>query len=103
MSNQPSTAARTLHILVEGRVQGVGFRVWVEIEAEARGLAGWVRNRRTGAVEAVFAGTTEAVEDMLAACRRGPSGARVDALYIIGDVDDGNLGSFAAFDVRPTV
>ena len=103
MTHTRPAVERTLHILVEGRVQGVGFRMWVAIEAEARGLAGWVHNRRTGAVEAVLAGTAGAVEDMLAACRRGPPAARVDALHVIGDVDDGSLGTFAAFDVRATV
>lgn len=93
---------RTAHILVEGLVQGVGFRAWVEQEAAALALDGWVRNRRTGAVEAVFAGQADEVEAMVAACRRGPPAARVAALYIIADVADGSLGTFADFTVRPT-
>ena len=68
------------HVVVRGRVQGVGFRMWTEDEARRRGLAGWVRNRRDGTVEAVFAGPGEAVDAMIEACRRGPPGARVDAL-----------------------
>ncbi len=68
------------HMLVRGRVQGVGFRAWTELTALQRGLGGWVRNRRDGAVEAVFVGEASAVEAMLTACRRGPPGARVDAL-----------------------
>jgi acylphosphatase len=68
------------HVVVRGRVQGVGFRAWTEMIALERGLQGWVRNRRDGTVEAVFAGETSAVEAMLAACRRGPPGARVDVL-----------------------
>ena len=44
------------HVLIRGRVQGVGFRAWTEYTALERGLEGWVRNRRDGAVEAVFAG-----------------------------------------------
>jgi acylphosphatase len=68
------------HVTISGRVQGVGYRAWVEDEAIARDLEGWVRNRRDGRVEAVFAGPAEAVTAMIAACRRGPSSARVDAL-----------------------
>jgi acylphosphatase len=70
-----------VHVVVRGRVQGVGYRAFVEDEALRRDIAGWVRNRRDGSVEALFAGEAEAVEAMIAACRRGPLGARVDALY----------------------
>ena len=68
------------HVTIRGRVQGVGYRAWVEDEATARGLHGWVRNRRDGSVEAVFAGPAEEVAAMIGACRRGPSSARVDAV-----------------------
>lgn len=67
-------------VTVRGFVQGVGFRAFVEYTAQDLGLAGWVRNRRDGSVEAVFAGPPEAVAAMIEACRRGPRGARVDAL-----------------------
>ena len=97
------SARRTAHLQVEGLVQGVGFRAWVVHEAVAARLAGWVRNRRTGAVEAILSGEPAAVERMVAACRRGPPAARVDALYVIADVADGSLGAFAEFEVRPTV
>ena len=66
--------------MIRGRVQGVGYRAWVEDEATARGLEGWVRNRRDGSVEAVFAGPDDVVSGMVVACRRGPSSARVDAV-----------------------
>ena len=68
------------HVTVSGRVQGVGFRYWVEHQARTLGLEGWVRNRRDGSVEALFAGAEAAVAEMVAACRRGPSSARVDAV-----------------------
>jgi len=68
------------HVTISGRVQGVGYRYFVEHEARSRDLEGWVRNRRDGSVEAVFAGPAGAVTAMIAACRRGPSSARVDAL-----------------------
>jgi acylphosphatase len=68
------------HVVIRGRVQGVGYRAWTEYTAVSRGLEGWVRNRRDGSVEAVFAGPAQAVAAMVAACRRGPPGARVEAL-----------------------
>jgi acylphosphatase len=67
------------HLIVRGRVQGVGYRAFVEHEALARGLEGWVRNCRDGSVEALFAGPQEKVDAVIAACRRGPYSARVDA------------------------
>jgi acylphosphatase len=71
---------RVVHVLIRGRVHGVGFRAWTQREAERRGLEGWVRNRRDGTVEAVFAGNEDTVEAMLRACRQGPSGARVEGI-----------------------
>ena len=69
-------------MIVSGRVQGVGFRAFVEREAIARGLSGWVRNRRDGSVEAVFAGDAAAVAAMIEACRRGPRSAEVGGLDV---------------------
>jgi acylphosphatase len=66
------------HVSIRGRVQGVGYRAWTEREALARRLDGFVRNRRDGTVEALFAGPAEVVMDMIAACHRGPFGAHVD-------------------------
>ena len=63
--------------VIRGDVQGVWFRAWTIVTATALGLDGWVRNRRDGAVEALFAGVPDAVERMLAACRTGPPRARV--------------------------
>jgi acylphosphatase len=68
------------HVTIQGRVQGVGFRAFLMDVAEAHALDGWVRNRRDGSVEAVFAGAADAVTAVLVACRRGPPGARVDRL-----------------------
>jgi acylphosphatase len=69
-----------IHVVIRGRVQGVGFRAWAEMTAIEHGLEGWVRNRRDGAVEAVFAGPEGVVRTMIEACRRGPPGSRVDAI-----------------------
>ncbi|WP_434051576.1 MAG: acylphosphatase [Roseibium sp.] len=70
----------TFHVIVEGRVQGVGYRAWCANAAVARGLSGWVRNRRTGAVEAVFSGPSDTVSDMLEHLWRGPTFASVRAV-----------------------
>ena len=67
-------------VVLSGRVQGVGFRAWTERTARSLGLSGWVRNRRDGSVEAVFAGPAEIVDDMIGRCRRGPDHARVEVL-----------------------
>jgi acylphosphatase len=67
-------------VMIRGQVQGVGYRAWVEWEATARDLEGWVRNRRDGSVEALFAGAAEAVAEMIALCRQGPPAAKVDAV-----------------------
>ena len=68
------------HIIVRGRVQGVGYRAFVEREALRRGVEGWVRNRRDGSVEAVFARAQEKVDAVVEACRRGPYSARVEQI-----------------------
>lgn len=67
-------------VIIGGRVQGVGYRAWTEHVARERGIEGWVRNRRDGSVEALFAGPETAVAGMIAACKRGPPGSRVDAI-----------------------
>jgi acylphosphatase len=69
-------------VIVRGVVQGVGFRAFVEDEAAMLGLEGWVRNRRDGSVEALFAGPGEAVARMIDLCRQGPETARVDSVDV---------------------
>jgi acylphosphatase len=93
------------HVTVRGRVQGVGYRAWVEDEATARHLEGWVRNRRDGSVEAVFSGPEDVVSGMITACRRGPSSARVDAVQDeAANPDAMNLQRAGErFSVLPTV
>jgi acylphosphatase len=76
------------HVVFRGRVQGVGFRAFVEDEAARTGVEGWVRNRRDGTVEAVFAGDVKAVEDAIAACRKGSYAARVDAIDVRDSRDE---------------
>jgi acylphosphatase len=85
------------HVLVTGRVQGVGFRWFVRERADALGLAGWVKNRSDGSVELLVSGDAAASEQFLAAVRRGPPHARVDAIEPI----DSPAASAAARLPRP--
>jgi len=93
------------HVVITGRVQGVGYRAWTEYTALDHGLDGWVRNRRDGTVEALFSGPSHAVADMIEACRRGPPSARVDAV----DARDATAAELAvrrpgeSFSQLPTV
>ena len=84
-----------VHVVVTGRVQGVFFRVTCAREARARGVAGWIRNREDGAVEAVFEGEREDVEALVAFCRLGPRGADVERV----DVRTESLEGLAGFHV----
>ncbi|HEV2515950.1 MULTISPECIES: acylphosphatase [unclassified Devosia] len=68
---------RAVHVVITGRVQGVGFRAFVEREAEALRLDGWVRNRRDGTVEAVFAGDESEIQHILMELNAGPPAAAV--------------------------
>ena len=72
------------HVLIRGRVQGVGFRYWTEQQALMRGLEGFVRNRRDGSVEALFCGSTKTVAKILDVCRQGPSGSLVTSVEDAG-------------------
>ena len=82
--------------VVHGRVQGVFFRDSTEKEARSRGVAGWVRNRDDGTVEAVFEGDEEAVDALVGFCRDGPSKADVERV----DVEDEAPEGLDGFDVR---
>lgn len=76
------TDTKAVNALISGKVQGVWYRAWTVEEARKRGLAGWVRNRKDGTVEAVFAGPAEQVDDMVQACHRGPPLARVAGVAV---------------------
>lgn len=78
----PDSDIRAVHVRIAGRVQGIGYRAWTVEEARRRGLSGWVRNLAGGDVEAMFSGPAATVDDMVAACRRGPYSARVDHVMI---------------------
>jgi acylphosphatase len=72
------------HVIITGRVQGVGFRYWAEQQALLRGLEGFVRNRRDGSVEALFCGPAKMVAAVLKACQEGPPGSWVSAVEDAG-------------------
>jgi acylphosphatase len=92
-------------VAITGRVQGVGYRAWVEHQARAHHLEGWVRNRRDGSVEALFSGPVDVVSEMVTRCRRGPASARVDAVQDeAADSDALNLRRAGeGFSVLPTI
>ena len=90
---------RTVRLRIEGRVQGVGYRMFVERNAVALGLGGWVRNRRDGGVEAVVSGAAAAVDELIARCHAGPPSSRVDRVEVLAEGDPVAPG----FIVRPTV
>jgi acylphosphatase len=85
-----------IHFLIRGRVQGVGFRWFVQREAAELGLRGWVRNTDTGEVEVVASGDAEAIDDLRAELRKGPRGSRVDGLieHELVEAEGESLGEF---------
>ncbi len=85
-----------LHFLIQGRVQGVGFRWFVQREAGELDLRGWVRNTEDGDVEVVAAGNQAELAELRATLRRGPRGSRVDRLveHYLDDSEAADLSSF---------
>ena len=83
-------------VIVSGVVQGVGFRYAVERAARSRGVAGWVRNRPDGTVEAVFEGDPVAVASLERFCREGPRGAVVTDVEVEEETPEG----LSVFEVR---
>lgn len=85
-----------MHFMVRGRVQGVGFRWFVQREAAEIGLRGWVRNIPEGHVELVAAGSPEQLTELKAALRKGSRGSRVDAVieHELAESEAAALGPF---------
>jgi acylphosphatase len=71
-----------VHVLITGKVQGVGYRLWTVNQGEKLGLNGWVRNLQDGRVEAVFEGDSEIIEQMIQACYSGPRAAVVKNVIV---------------------
>jgi len=88
-----------LHARVEGAVQGVGFRAFVEHRAASLGLKGWVRNRWDGSVEAVAEGSQYTLESFLESLNRGPRSAHVAHVKVEWEQA---TGEFSSFTVRRT-
>ncbi|HEX2561264.1 acylphosphatase [Phenylobacterium sp.] len=88
-----------MRLIIEGRVQGVGYRWWTVREAAALGLDGWVRNRRDGKVELLAVGEKGALQRLAELCHEGPPGARVLRVDRLAGEDDGSQG----FEERATV
>ena len=97
--DRPSTDGRQrIDARVHGHVQGVGFRWFVNRLAARLGLAGWVRNEPDGSVRVVAEGPDEALDELVRALHRGPSGARVDRVDL--ERNAGSGGAFARFEIR---
>lgn len=87
-------------VVVSGRVQGVWFRESCREQAAARGVAGWVRNRNDGRVEAVFEGAESEVAQLVAWCRVGPRAAVVTSIDVTEEAVDPAAAALAGFRVR---
>ena len=89
---------RTVRLIITGRVQGVGYRIWAERTASALGIRGWVRNRSDGSVELQATGADDAVAKLIEACSEGPRAAMVTDISVSDAEDDGSTG----FSARPS-
>lgn len=88
-------------VRIQGRVQGVGYRAWVDRTARELSLAGWVRNRQDGSVEAEFEGPKSQIDDMLARCWKGPNQAKVTSVEAVSAPVEG--AARKGFLVRATL
>lgn len=82
MASPPQSAIQARRFLVRGRVQGVGFRWFVEREAHILGIAGWVRNNHDGSVEVLAQGTRDQLSGLHSRLREGPRASRVDTVEV---------------------
>jgi len=90
---------RSVRLIITGRVQGVGYRIWAERTAQSLGIHGWVRNCSDGSVELQATGDDEAVAKLIEACRQGPRAAVVTDVGVEETEDEGGAG----FAARPTI
>lgn len=89
---------KTIRVVVSGKVQGVGYRHFIEDAARRLALDGWVRNRLDGTVELLALGEAMVLEELIAACRQGPAAGRVDQV----DITEESEVPIAGFHRRPT-
>jgi acylphosphatase len=105
MAAETAPPLKIVHLMISGRVQGVSYRVWMQREAQARGISGWARNRANGDVEALVSGSPEAVQSLCEICRSGPPASRVDQI-LIGEASRSALdlmGPKGSFNILPTL
>ena len=95
------TGAIVRLVVVEGAVQGVGYREFIRRAALKLGVSGWVRNRSDGTVEALVRGPPPAVEALVAEMRKGPRFASIERLNVI-ERDEADGDESGAFVIRPT-
>ncbi len=93
-STSPSTHHKAVHLIVEGLVQGVGFRYFAQASARRTGVAGWVRNREDGTVEISAEGTEDRLKQFIQAIRRGPSHSMVTKVDVTWETATGASRSF---------
>jgi acylphosphatase len=96
------TGAIVRRVLVDGAVQGVGYREFVRRAALRFAVSGWVRNQTDGAVEAVICGPPAAVEALIAEMRKGPRFATVNSVSVTAALDESAGSDSASFVIRPT-
>jgi len=105
MAGEAAPPPKLVHLMISGRVQGVSYRVWLQKEAQARGVSGWARNRSNGDVEAFLSGSPDAVQSLCEICRSGPPYARVDQI-LLGEANSSVLalmGPQGSFNILPTL
>ncbi len=94
-----SDSKENIRLTISGRVQGVSYRAWMQKTAHNLGLDGWVRNRMNGDVEALAHGAPEKLQELVAACHKGPAFAKVDKVVTEAAECDGAKG----FRIESTV
>ena len=70
------------HIIISGKVQGVGFRYWLRNEANQKNVYGWVKNKVSGEVEALFVGDDAKISDLIKLCKKGPPSSKVTKISV---------------------
>jgi len=83
---------KTVHLRIEGKVQGVWYRAWTRDTATELGLNGWVRNRMDGSVEAIVSGDETTVDQLIEKCHQGPPAARVHKITATGSDESVKVG-----------